>query len=58
MTTHDIKFVSPTLAARGKGTYVAAKTAGIILVNNDPKVEVQMFKFGRKTYRKIIQKQA
>ena len=58
MTPHDIGFVWPTQAAVGKGTCVAAKTVDIILVNNDPKVEVQMFKFGRKTYRKIIQKQA
>ena len=51
MSPHDIEFVWPTQTAIGKGTYVAAKTAGIILVNNDPKDGVQMFKFGRKTYR-------
>ena len=41
--------------AAGSGTDVAAKTADIILVNNDPKDVVQMFEFGRKTYRKMIQ---
>ena len=58
MSSHDIGFVWPTLAAIGKGTCVAVKTAGIILVNNDPKDGVQIFEFGRKTYRKMIQNQA
>lgn len=41
--------------AVGSGTDVAAETADIILVNNDPKDVVQMIEFGRKTYRKMIQ---
>ena len=44
--------------AAGSGTDVAAETADIILVINDPKDVVQMFEFGRKTYRKMIQNQA
>ena len=58
MIPHDIGFIWPTQTAIGKGTDVAAKTAGIILVNNDPKDGVQIFEFGRKTYRKMIQNQA
>ena len=49
MIPHHIGFVCPTQAAIGKGTCVAAKTAGIILVNNDQKDGVKMFEFGRKT---------
>ena len=49
MNPHDIGFVWPTLAAIGKGTCVAAKTADIILVNNDPKDGVQIFESGKKT---------
>jgi P-type Cu2+ transporter len=41
--------------AVGSGTDVAAETADIILVNNDPKDVVQMIEFGRKTYSKMIQ---
>ena len=41
--------------AVGSGTDVAAETADVILVNNDPKDVVQMIEFGRKTYRKMIQ---
>ena len=58
MIPHDVGFIRSTQAAIGKGTCVAAKIAGIILVNNDQKDGVQMFEFGRKTYRKIIQNQA
>jgi Cu2+-exporting ATPase len=41
--------------AIGSGTDVAAETADIILVNSDPKDVVRMIKFGRETYRKMIQ---
>ena len=49
MIPHDIGFIWSTQAAIGKGTCVAAKTADIILVNNDPKDGVQIFEFGKKT---------
>ena len=52
MCPHDIGFVLPTQGAIGKGTDVAAKTVDIILVNNDMKDVMQIFEFGRKTYRK------
>ena len=58
MSPHGIGFVWSTQAAIGKGTCVAARTAGIILVKNDPKDGGQIFEFGRKTYRKMIQNQA
>ncbi|MEJ6980037.1 copper-translocating P-type ATPase [Pedobacter sp. P351] len=41
--------------AVGSGTDVAAETADIILVNSDPHDVVGMIKFGRATYRKMIQ---
>jgi P-type Cu2+ transporter len=41
--------------AVGSGTDVAAETADIILVNNDPKDVVQMIAFGKATYRKMLQ---
>ncbi len=41
--------------AVGSGTDVAAETADIILVNIDPQDVVNMIRFGRVTYRKMIQ---
>ena len=41
--------------AVGSGTDVAAETADIILVNSDPQDVVNMIRFGRVTYRKMIQ---
>ena len=41
--------------AVGSGTDVAAETADIILVNSDPEDVVQMIRFGKITYRKMIQ---
>ena len=41
--------------AVGSGTDVAAETADIILVNSDPQEVVNMIRFGRVTYRKMIQ---
>lgn len=41
--------------AVGSGTDVAAETADIILVNSDPQDVVNMIKFGRATYKKMIQ---
>lgn len=41
--------------AIGSGTDVAAETADIILVNSDPQDVVQMIRFGRATYRKMVQ---
>ena len=41
--------------AVGSGTDVAAETADIILVNSDPQDVVRMIRFGRATYRKMIQ---
>lgn len=41
--------------AVGSGTDVAAETADIILVNSDPLDVVNMIRFGRATYRKMIQ---
>ena len=49
MIPHNIGFVWPRKGAIGKGTCVASKTAGIILVNNDSKDGVQIFEFGKKT---------
>lgn len=41
--------------AVGSGTDVAAETADIILVNSDPQDVVSMIRFGRATYKKMIQ---
>ncbi len=41
--------------AVGSGTDVAAETADILLVNSDPRDIVKMIKFGRATYKKMIQ---
>jgi Cu2+-exporting ATPase len=41
--------------AVGSGTDVAAETADILLVNSDPQDVVGMIRFGRATYRKMIQ---
>ena len=41
--------------AVGSGTDVAAETADIILVNSDPLDVVSMIRFGRATYKKMIQ---
>ena len=41
--------------AIGSGSYVAAETAGIVLVNSNPKDIVSLILFGKATYRKMIQ---
>jgi Cu2+-exporting ATPase len=41
--------------AVGSGTDVAAETADIILVNSDPKDVVQLIRFAKATYRKMVQ---
>ena len=41
--------------AIGSGSDIAAETAGIILVNSNPKDVVQLILFGRATYRKMVQ---
>jgi len=41
--------------AIGSGTDVAAETADIILVNSDPQDVVQLIRFGRATYKKMVQ---
>src|SRR6056297_230825 len=41
--------------AIGSGTDVAAETADIILVNSNPKDVLSLIKFGKATYRKMIQ---
>jgi Cu2+-exporting ATPase len=41
--------------AVGSGSDIAAETAGIILVNSNPKDIVSLIKFGKATYRKMIQ---
>jgi Cu2+-exporting ATPase len=41
--------------AIGSGTDVAAETADIILVNSNPKDVVSLIRFGKATYRKMIQ---
>ena len=41
--------------AVGSGSDVAAETAGIILVNSNPKDIVNLILFGKATYRKMIQ---
>jgi len=41
--------------AVGSGSDIAAETAGIVLVNSNPKDIVSLVLFGRATYRKMIQ---
>lgn len=41
--------------AVGSGSDIAAETAGIVLVNNNPKDIVSLILFGKATYRKMIQ---
>lgn len=41
--------------AVGSGSDIAAETAGIILVNSNPKDVVSLIRFGKATYRKMIQ---
>ena len=41
--------------AVGSGSDIAAETAGIVLVNNNPKDIVNLILFGKATYRKMIQ---
>ncbi len=41
--------------AVGSGSEVAAETAGIVLVNSNPKDIVSLILFGKATYRKMIQ---
>jgi P-type Cu2+ transporter len=41
--------------AVGSGSDIAAETAGIVLVNNNPKDVVSLIRFGKATYRKMIQ---
>ena len=41
--------------AVGSGSDIAAETAGIILVNSNPKDVVALIQFGKATYRKMIQ---
>ena len=41
--------------AVGSGSDIAAETAGIVLVNSNPKDIVSLILFGKATYRKMIQ---
>jgi Cu2+-exporting ATPase len=41
--------------AVGSGSDIAAETAGIVLVNSNPKDIVSLIRFGKATYRKMIQ---
>lgn len=41
--------------AVGSGSDIAAETAGIVLVNSNPKDIVNLILFGKATYRKMIQ---
>lgn len=41
--------------AVGSGSDIAAETAGIILVNSNPKDVVALIKFGKATYKKMMQ---
>ncbi|WP_431210235.1 hypothetical protein ACQ86N_29895 [Puia sp. P3] len=41
--------------AVGSGSDIAAETAGIILVNNNPVDVVKLILFGKATYRKMVQ---
>lgn len=41
--------------AVGSGSDIAAETAGIVLVNSNPKDVVALIRFGKATYRKMLQ---
>jgi len=41
--------------AVGSGSDIAAETAGIVLVNSNPKDVVSLIQFGKSTYRKMVQ---
>lgn len=41
--------------AVGSGSDIAAETAGIVLVNSNPKDVVSLIQFGKATYRKMMQ---
>lgn len=41
--------------AVGSGSDIAAETAGIVLVNSNPKDVVSLIQFGKSTYKKMIQ---
>ena len=41
--------------AVGSGSDIAAETAGIVLVNSNPKDIVSLIQFGKATYRKMVQ---
>jgi Cu2+-exporting ATPase len=41
--------------AVGSGSDIAAETAGIVLVNSNPNDVVNLIKFGKATYRKMVQ---
>ena len=41
--------------AVGSGSDIAAETAGIVLVNSNPKDVVNLVLFGKATYRKMVQ---
>jgi Cu2+-exporting ATPase len=41
--------------AVGSGSDIAAETAGIVLVNSNPKDVVRLILFGKATYRKMMQ---
>lgn len=41
--------------AVGSGSDIAAETAGIVLVNSNPKDVVSLIQFGKATYRKMVQ---
>jgi Cu2+-exporting ATPase len=41
--------------AVGSGSDIAAETAGIVLVNSNPKDVVSLILFGKATYRKMVQ---